>query len=313
MSEAATSTDVAGREPDAPAHWPHHTLLGAFTFVWGANFVLAEIALAELTPIAFSVARFAVAAAVLALVFGRRARHRDTDAGSRFDRRDLPRLALAAALGAALGPWLGIEGLDHTHAGRASLFVAISPAVSALIGLPMRTERLDRIALAGLATTVAGALLLAAEGLTAAKPMWLGDALLFGGILATVGEFHVLRPLVRRYGPNRIVVRRTLIGAALYAALASPWLDEQPWTQLSPMVWLAILGGGAIGVGMGQWAKTRALDVLGPTRVVVYGNLVPVATIVLALLFLGNVPRTGEIIAGALIVTGTLVLQTRRG
>jgi drug/metabolite transporter (DMT)-like permease len=306
---AETSSSRSGKR--APSLLPHHLLLGSFTFVWGANFVLAEVALAELSPIAFSVARFAVAAAVLTVFFGRRVS--DEGGGTlRVARADLPRLFFAALLGGALGPWLGIEGLAHTHAGRASLFVAISPAVSAALGLLLGTEKLDRLAALGLAVTVAGALILAGDGLAATEPLWVGDAMLLGGVLAPVAEFHLLRPLVTAYGANRIVVLRTLIGVLIYLALASPVLGHQPWGSLTLMTWFAIVAGGAIGVGLGQWAKTRALGALGPTRVVVYGNLVPVATMLLAVVFRGTTPRSGEWVAGALVIAGAIVLQRRR-
>lgn len=297
--------------PGGKGVWSHHALLGAFTLIWGANFVLAELALAELSPVAFSVARFTVAAGILALFFGRRAG--EDAAAARFSPRDLPRLALAALLGAALGPWLGIEGLAHTHAGRAALFVAIAPAVSALIGLALRSERLGRRGALGLAVAVVGALALAGEGAIAAEPLWLGDALLLSGAIATVAEFHILRPLVERYGANRVVAWRTVLGAAMDLLLASPWLARESWLSLSPIVYLAIFGGGAIGVGLGQWAKTRALGALGPTRVIIYGNLVPVATMVLAALFLATLPSPGELIAGALVISGAVILQRHRG
>jgi len=69
-----------------------------------------------------------------------------------------------------------------------------------------------------------------------------------------------------------------------------------------------VLGGG-IGVGVGQWIKVRALDTLGPTRVVLYGNLVPVATLLLAWLTIGTDPSFLEVLSGGFIVTGAICLQ----
>ncbi len=64
-----------------------------------------------------------------------------------------------------------------------------------------------------------------------------------------------------------------------------------------------------VGVGMGQWVKYRALDVLAPTRVVLYGNLVPVATLVLAWIAIGTPPSLLEIVAAGCIVAGAVCLQ----
>jgi len=60
---------------------------------------------------------------------------------------------------------------------------------------------------------------------------------------------------------------------------------------------------------MGQWIKYRALNVIGPTRVVLYGNLVPVAPLILAWLTIGTDPSGFEVLAAVLIVVGAICLQ----
>ena len=84
-----------------------------------------------------------------------------------------------------------------------------------------------------------------------------------------------------------MVAARTSIGGLCYVAIASASMAQQTWFELGTWTWIAILFGGAIGVGVGQWVKVRALDALGPTRVVLYGNLVAPATLLLAWLVLG--------------------------
>jgi drug/metabolite transporter (DMT)-like permease len=106
-----------------------------------------------------------------------------------------------------------------------------------------------------------------------------------------------------------MVLTRTVIGGFLYLVVASPSLAQEPWLSLSGWTWVAILLGGTVGVGVGQWVKYRALDVLAPTRVVLYGNLVPVATLVLAWLAIGTDPSVLELAAAACIVTGAVCLQ----
>jgi drug/metabolite transporter (DMT)-like permease len=106
-----------------------------------------------------------------------------------------------------------------------------------------------------------------------------------------------------------MVAARTVLGGSLYLLLASPSLMQQTWFSLGSWTWIAIIAGGAIGVGVGQWVKVRALEALGPTRVVLYGNLVPPATLFLAWVALGSEPSQLEILAGALILFGAMLLQ----
>lgn len=292
--------------------WPHHGLLSLFVWLWGANFVLAEVALREMEPISFSVARFLMGGgALLALLYTQRPSSSDTPSRlfPKIRSDDWPRLLLVSVLSATLAPWLGIEGLDLTHSGRASLWLALGPVLSSALGYLSDTEQIGWVGFLGISMAGLGTFVLAVDGLRPQQAYWAGDLLLFTALLMTVAEMHLIKPLVAEYGSIPMVALRTTIGGALYFLIASPALVQESWLSLSAWAWIAILLGGAIGVGMGQWVKYRSLNVIGPTRVVLYGNLVPVATLILAWLTLGTKPSNFEILAAVLIVAGAVCLQ----
>lgn len=293
----------------------HHSLLLLFVFLWGGNFVLAEVALREMTPIAFSVTRFVMGGVAMLAILYAQARGQCRRTGAPFRlfpsvaRADWPRLVLVSVLGATLAPWLGIEGLGLTYGARASLWLALGPAVSAALGYLWHTERIGRIGMVGLGLAVLGTLGLALDGLDPARGYWLGDLLLFSGIVLAAAELHLIKPLAARYGATSMVTARTIIGGGLYLLIATPSLVEQTWLALGAWTWIAIVLGGGVGVGIGQWVKVRALRALGPTRVVLYGNLVPLAALFLAWLTIGTDPTLLELGAGALIIVGAILLQ----
>lgn len=317
--ESATDSDTQtiampaldGRE----ATWPHHALLSLFVVLWGGNYVLAEVALREMAPISFSVVRFLVGAGALLLLLYSQCRIEARRSGERvrllppLARRDWPRLLLVAVVGATLAPWLGIEGLGLTHGARASLWLALGPVVSSAMGIVLRTERLGRVGYVGVVLAGLGTFTLAIDGLDPSRDYWLGDLLLFLALLLAVAELHLIKPLAARYGATPTVTFATLIGGGAYLLIASPSLAGEPWLTLSGWTWIAILVGGALGVGAGQWVKVRALHVLGPTRVVLYGNLVPLAALWLAWITIGTRPSPLEMTAGTFIILGALCLQ----
>jgi drug/metabolite transporter (DMT)-like permease len=293
--------------------WPHHGLLSLFVWLWGANFVLAEVALREMAPISFSVSRFLMGgAALLALLYTQRPAPADEAPSRLFPSirtGDWPRLLAVSVLGATLAPWLGIEGLDLTHSGRASLWLALGPVLSSALGYLGETERIGWVGYLGIGMAGLGTFVLAADGLRPQQAYWAGDLLLLTALLMTVAEMHLIKPLVAHYGSIPMVALRTTLGGVLYFLIASPVLVQEPWFGLSTWTWIAILLGGTVGVGLGQWIKYRALNVIGPTRVVLYGNLVPVATLLLAWLTIGTDPSGLEMLAAVLIVTGAICLQ----
>ena len=293
----------------------HHSVLLVFTLLWGSNFVLAEVALQELAPISFSVSRFLVAGVVLVSLFyvqGVYKAHKQKTPFRLFApivQQDWPRLIAVSLLGATFAPWLGIEGLGLTSGGRASLWLAMCPVLSAGIGYVLNTEAIQKLGVAGLIIAGLGTIGLAADAIGQGETALRGDVYLLLAICCIVAELHLMKPLVVKYGATPIVASRTVIGGIIYLMIASPILMAESWGHLGPWTWIAILAGGAVGVGLGQWAKARSLNVLGPTRVVLYGNLVPPATLLIAWIALGTNPTMLEIGAGLLILGGAALLQ----
>lgn len=315
LATDAEAVPAEQRREEPEAAWPHHTLLLLFTFLWGSNFVLAEVAVSEMAAISFSVSRFAMGGlGLLALLYAQcwadvRRNGTTFRLFPRVDRADWPRLLLVSILGALLAPWLGIEGLNLTYAGRAAFWLALAPVMSAGIGYLLRTERITRLGAIGLIMAGIGALGLAVDGLAPGRGYWLGDLLLFAALVMAVAELHLIKPLASSYGATPMVALRTVIGGGLYVLVATPSLVQQPWLNLSGWTWVAIVAGGVVGVGIGQWVKVRALRAIGPTQVVLYGNMVPLATILIAWLTIGAPSSPLEIAAGLLIVAGAVCLQ----
>ena len=225
------------------------------------------------------------------------------------EKKDWPRLLLIAVIGATLAPWLGIEGLGLTHGARASLWLALGPALSTGIGYLLGTEKVGGYGYAGVILAGAGTLILAIDGLQPENAYWFGDLLLFMALAFTVIELHLIKPLAHKYGSAFIVTIRTVIGCFFYLIIAAPSMAEQSWLSLGFWTWMAILAGGGIGVGIGQWVKVRALHTLGPTQVVLYGNMVPIAALLIAWLSIGENPTFLEIISGICIVAGAILIQ----
>ena len=294
---------------------PHHSLLFMFTFFWGANFILAEVALFEMSPISFSVSRFAMGGVVMLLVLYLQCLADAKRTGNEFqffptiEKGDWFWLLLVSVLGATLAPWFGIEGLGLTHGSRASVWLALGPALSTGFGYLLTTEKMGKYGYIGVVLAGFGTLVLAYDGLQPGRGFWVGDLLLFLALTMTVIELHLIKPLARKYGSVSMVAMRTVIGGSLYLLIASPSLVQESWLTFGFWTWFAILAGGAIGVGVGQWVKVRALRSLGPTRVVIYGNLVPVAAFIIAWFSIGEDPSLFELIAGGLIITGAIFIQ----
>jgi drug/metabolite transporter (DMT)-like permease len=286
-----------------------------FTFLWGANFILAELALTEMSPITFSVSRFAVGGIAMLMIMYRQYRTENNNTAKTIPflpvvkKKHWLRLLLISVIGATLAPWLGIIGLGMTHGARASLWLALGPAVSTGFGFLFGTERMGAYGYLGVTLAVIGTAVLAWDGIQPDRGYWFGDLVLIIALILTVVELHLIKPLAREYGSIPIVALRTTIGGSIYLLIATPSLIHVGWLTLGAWTWIAILAGGAIGVGVGQWIKVRALKKLGPTQVVLYGNMVPIAALIIAWLSIGKDPSDLELISAIFIIAGAILIQ----
>jgi drug/metabolite transporter (DMT)-like permease len=289
-------------------NWQSHSLLLFFTIVWGGNFVLAEIALHEISPLAFSSLRLGIGGFFVVLIFLCKSQ-KPWRTFRAFSTNEWLRFAIVISLGAVIAPWMGIEGLKQTDGGRASIWLALGPLFSMIIGNRLKTERYGILVFTGLLLALVGFFLMIWDGLTFHTEYWRGDLLLISALLATVLELHAIKPLIIQYGAIKVLLLSSLFGSLFYLLIAYPSISEVNWNMLSTVTWIAIIFGGIVGISLGQWVKMNAIDSIGPTRVVMYGNLVPVTTLIISMFILAGNPTPTEWCAVVLMMSGIFMVQ----
>ena len=146
----------------------HLVMFVALAALWGSSFMFVEIALRDLTPLAISAARTAIAGSALgAIVVAQRSRRES----SVVLRRRAPRLAVMGSVGVAvllLVAW----GQQYVDSGFAAILNASTPLWAAVLALLfVRAEAVTGIRLAGFVLGFAGVVVLVGAGPeTAATP-----------------------------------------------------------------------------------------------------------------------------------------------
>jgi drug/metabolite transporter (DMT)-like permease len=283
-------------------------LCAAFTgIVWGGQFVVGKSALARVDSFWLTSVRYALASllllGLLAFVEGGRAL---SPSGRTFQLLGL------GTLGFAGFNLLAYTGLEHARPQSASLIVALSPLLMALV-LWARDHgrRPSRATLVALVVALTGVALVISRGhpstLWAGSLGW-GDALVLGGVLSfilyTIGaaNHRDLSPL--RYTALTAALGWPAIIAATLVGTAAGWLSApsgHDLTAVTPqMLYLAIPG--AV-VAVLTW--NAAVEKLGPQTTSLFGNLIPISTFTIEV-FRGYRPSPLELVGAALTI-GALV------
>ena len=270
----------------------------AVVVLWASAFPAIRVAAPAFGAAGLSLSRLAVAsAALLALAMWTRPR--------RPRLRDLPLITAAGFAGMTAYQLLLNQAERTVPAGTASLVISAAPLVSLAIAVFFLGERL----------TLTGALgsLVALAGVTAVSLARAGISVGGGAIglvvAATIaqGVYHpLIKPLLGRHTSLEVATYTMVAGTVMSLPLL-PW----SWSSLASAgtgAWLSAVYLGLLPSALGfvLWGvAVRALPVATSTSLL---YLVPGAAVLIAFLWLGEVPTPGEALGGLVIVAGVALL-----
>ncbi|WP_460438002.1 DMT family transporter [Amycolatopsis stemonae] len=261
--------------------------------LWGSGFLWIKLALTGLSPVHLTLVRCALGAVtLLAMAFAARQRLPR-------DRRTWGRLIVAAFFCNAVPFALFGIGERTVESGIAGVMNATTPLWSLLIGVLLGTDRrLGPVRLLGLVLGFAGVLVIFAP--------WEQSGLLSGGALALLGAglsyaiafAYMARKLPPGDAPLALSAAQLATATAL-TALALPVATTAPHLNLTAVAAVAILG--VFGTGITFYLNYRILTDEGPTAAATVGYLLPVVSVALGALVLGE-PLTPRVLGGMVIV-----------
>lgn len=281
----------------------------ALAAIWGVNFSVVKVVLEELDPLALNAIRFLLAAGALWLLVRR------LPGPTRPERGDVGRLIVMGILGNVVYQGCFIFGINSTLAGNASLLLATTPVWTILLSSFLGHERPSVWVSAGATGTLAGMVLVV---LGRGNAVQVGGATLSGDLLMiaaamlwasyTVGS----RPLVVRYGAVRVTAWTLWIGTPVLVIWGMPSILRTDLSAVSPLAWAGVVYAGILSIGVAYLIWYRGVRLLGASRTAVYSNLVPVAALITAWVWLGEVPSALQL-AGATVILGGLTLARLAG
>jgi drug/metabolite transporter (DMT)-like permease len=274
--------------------------LAVVALIWGANFSIVKVALAEVTPLTLNALRFPLASLVLVTVML-------LQKGPKLpERRDLPRVLAMGVLGNVGYQCLFIFGLAQTRAGNASLLLATVPVWTLLLSVLLGHEFPSPLVWMGVASTFLGMLLIVGggAGLDLGGATLRGDLLMvaaaIGWSIYTVGT----RPLVQRYGPLRPTAWTLTIGTVGLVAIALGDLAATEFSALSGRAWFGVVYAGVLSLSVAYLLWYRGVERLGSARTAAYSNVVPVITLIVAWAWIGDRPSVIQTVGAAVILGG---------
>jgi drug/metabolite transporter (DMT)-like permease len=284
---------------------PVYLTLAAVTMIWGGTFVAGRFLAGSLSPLFAASLRFLLASAALLgfLWLARIPLARPTP-------RQWLQLTLLGFFGIFFYNLCFFYGLHYINASRASLIVALNPAVIGLASWLLFKERLGRLKVVGIALCIAGASLVIVSRnplLLASTPdAWIGDLLILGCVVGWGVYSLFSRGLNQSLGPLQTVTFSVLIGTVMLWALATlrGEVSGAALINLGTPQWLSLIYLGVLGSAMAYIGYYDGIRKIGATRSGVFIALNPLTAVLLGALLLGEQLTLTLCLGGGLVLTG---------
>jgi drug/metabolite transporter (DMT)-like permease len=282
--------------------------LAAVLVLWALSFILNEVALRSLQPMTVAAGRWSVTAALVLLLLVQRRHLGAFGAALRVDWRAFFVLSL---FGVTLLYGLQVAGQARTSAVNTGLLANTVPVFTALLAAIFLRQRLRPVSWTGILLALVGAWVISTGGLRlqVQRATALGDGLVLLSSLAAALYFVFGSRLLRGYPALVVTAAAATLGALTLLPLAMLAGQANAWT------WPALIAVLALGIGPGLLANLwwwETVEWLDATRAAVYIYLIPLLTMIFAVLLLGETVGPAQLAGAALLLGGVWLAERSR-
>lgn len=273
--------------------------LSAVTVIWGGTFVAGRYLAADVDPLLAASVRFLLASLAL-LGFLAVARIPLTRPSS----RQLLHLAALGFFGIFFYNLCFFYGLHYINASRASLIVALNPAV---IGLAAWLLFKERVNAPGILLCLGGAGLVIVSHnpmlLQGGAHAWQGDVLIFGCVVGWGVYSLFSRSLNKSLGPLQTVTWSILLGTLMLtvASVLTGAFTVQGLAAIQPVQWLSLIYLGVLGSALAYIGYYDGIRRIGAARSGAFIALNPLTAVISGALLLDE-RLTPAMYAGAVLI-----------
>jgi drug/metabolite transporter (DMT)-like permease len=272
--------------------------------IWGMNFGITKLALAEIPPLPFTAIRFAAASVLLWLIVRLLEGPTGVPAGA------MKTLILLGVLGNTCYQLAFTVGLDHTTATNSALILSMLPTVVAVLGGLLGLERITRRMGWGIVIGTLGVVIvIATRGVGFRSDTLPGDLLTVAAVFCWAGYTLGLRRVPAGVSSLRVTTITTIAGTPGLLLAGLPGVLRLNWSAVSAQAWAGLGYAATFSLVFAYLLWNRSVKAVGGTRTAIYMCVTPLVAATGAWLLLGERPHALQGLGAVLIVTGVLLTR----
>ena len=280
--------------------------------LWGGTFIAGRILTQSLPLMTAAFSRFFIASILLIIVA--------VKMEGKLPRLNREQILLTAVLGFT-GVFLYnicfFGALARIPAGRTSLFVSLTPIVTAILAAIIFSERLGLRRWMGIAVALLGAIVVITRGdliggiTDISQSLGLGELMMLGAVFSWAAYTLISRKVLGTLSPIVATTYGTLWGFLFLSIGAIGEFKEINWMHLDWRVWSSVFYLGAFGTVLAFIWYYQGIQAVGPSRTAIFTNLVPAFGVLFSALLLGEPILISMVVGGLIAVVGVSLVNKK--
>jgi drug/metabolite transporter (DMT)-like permease len=272
--------------------------------IWGLNFSVTKLALAQIPPLPFTAVRFIISSLLLWAIL------RIAERGVTTSRDGMTTLIVLGLVGNTLYQLLFTVGLDRTAATNSALILSTVPTVVAVFAGALGLERITRRMWWGIGLGTLGVVLvIATRGVGFEIGTLVGDVLTVLAVLCWAGYTVGLRKVPSGISPLRVTTITTIAGTPGLVLVGLPGMVSLDWGAVELPAWAGLGYAAVLSLVVAYLLWNRSVKAVGGTRTAIYMCVTPLFAVIGAWILLGERPHLLQGVGAVLIVAGVLLTR----
>lgn len=277
---------------------------------WGGAFIAGRILAQSLPTMTAAFGRIFIASILLVIVV-----IKIEGSLPRLNRKQTFLTAILGFTGVFINNICFFGALARVPAGRTSLFVSLTPIVTAILASFFFRERLGVRRWIGILVALIGAIVVITRGDLVSgitdinQSIGLGELMMIGAVFSWAAYTLISREVIETLSPIVATTYSTLWGFFFLSIGALGEFKDIDWVLLDWRVWTSVFYLGAFGTVIAFIWFYEGIQAVGPSRTAIFSNLVPAFGVLFSVLLLGEPLLISMVVGGLITALGVSLVN----